>query len=151
MADPWFSAKLKQMQAKEERFLQAERSDPDSPYSSPLLPRAALAGAVPSRRRFVLGAAGALGAGALARGAAAAAPPGAVERDVAADPSKVMGVATGEDGGYGTRSQFETEVRTRFKTATRAVLVDDDAARRRAWASSRRRACISSAATAAPR
>ena len=34
------------------------------------------------------------------------------------DPTKVQGRLTGDDGGYGTRSQFETEVRWRFPTAT---------------------------------
>ena len=34
------------------------------------------------------------------------------------DPTKVQGRLTGDDGGYGTRSQFETEVRWRFPTPT---------------------------------
>ncbi|MGH6942665.1 MAG: sulfite dehydrogenase, partial [Geminicoccaceae bacterium] len=34
-------------------------------------------------------------------------------------PTKVQGRLTGDDGGYGTRSQFETEVRWRFPTATK--------------------------------
>ena len=75
----------------------------------------------PSRRRLLKGAvalAGATSAGLLARGAAAATPPGAVEYDVPEDPTKVQGRPTGDDGGYGTRSQFETEVRWRFPTAT---------------------------------
>lgn len=41
------------------------------------------------------------------------APPGAVLYDVPDDPTKVMGRALLEDGGYGTRSQFETAVRAR--------------------------------------
>lgn len=44
-------------------------------------------------------------------------PPGAVERPVPADPAKVPGYPL-EDESYGARSQFETEVRQRFKTAT---------------------------------
>jgi sulfane dehydrogenase subunit SoxC len=46
-----------------------------------------------------------------ARAKEAAAPPGAVLYDVAADPTKEQGRPTGEDGGYGTRSQFETATR----------------------------------------
>lgn len=44
------------------------------------------------------------------------APPGAVWRSVPEDATKIPGAAIGEDGGYGTRSQFETEVRWRFGT-----------------------------------
>lgn len=43
----------------------------------------------------------------------AAAPPGAVLHDVAEDPTKVPGRGVHEDGGYGSRSQFETETRAR--------------------------------------
>ena len=43
--------------------------------------------------------------------AAPAAPAGSVHYDVAPDPTKEQGRPTGEDGGYGTRSQFETAVR----------------------------------------
>jgi sulfane dehydrogenase subunit SoxC len=35
------------------------------------------------------------------------------------NPTKVQGRLTGDDGGYGTRSQFETEVRWRFPTPTK--------------------------------
>ncbi len=42
--------------------------------------------------------------------------PGAVYYDVPPDPTKVPGRAVAADGGYGTRSQFETEVRVRFPT-----------------------------------
>jgi sulfane dehydrogenase subunit SoxC len=48
---------------------------------------------------------------ALPRTAEAKAPPGAAEYPVPADPTKEPGRQMGEDGGYGTRSQFETEVR----------------------------------------
>jgi sulfane dehydrogenase subunit SoxC len=75
----------------------------------------------PARRALLRGAVAAAGAAPLAflgRGAEAAAPPGAVEYEVPDDPTKVQGRLTGEDGGYGTRSQFETEVRWRFPTAT---------------------------------
>jgi len=75
----------------------------------------------PSRRALLRGAAAVAGAAPvafLARGPHAAAPPGAVEYEVPEDPTKVQGRLTGDDGGYGTRSQFETEVRWRFPTAT---------------------------------
>jgi sulfane dehydrogenase subunit SoxC len=49
--------------------------------------------------------------GMLPRAAAAKAPPGAVEYPVPADPTKEQGRMMGVDGGYGSRSQFETEVR----------------------------------------
>lgn len=77
----------------------------------------------PGRRRFITGAAmaaaGAGTAGIFARYAAAEAPPGAVEYSVPDDPTKVQGRLTSADGGYGTRSQFETEVRWRYPTATK--------------------------------
>ena len=47
----------------------------------------------------------------LPRAVDAKAPPGAVEYPVQADPTKEQGRVMGEDGGYGSRSQFETEVR----------------------------------------
>jgi sulfane dehydrogenase subunit SoxC len=76
----------------------------------------------PSRRQLLRGAAAFAGVGSatlLAQHARAAAPPGAVEYEVPDDPTKVQGRLTGDDGGYGTRSQFETEVRWRFPTATK--------------------------------
>ena len=95
----------------EDRFLQAQRADPDSPYYCGFEPRR-------QRRKFLLGASAALGGAIAGGGALAAAPPGAVQRQVPDDATKVQGEATGADGGYGSRSQFETEVRERFKTAT---------------------------------
>jgi sulfane dehydrogenase subunit SoxC len=56
----------------------------------------------------------------LPRAAAAKAPPGAVEYPVPADPTKEQGRMMGEDGGYGSRSQFETEVRWANPTKTAA-------------------------------
>jgi sulfane dehydrogenase subunit SoxC len=54
----------------------------------------------------------AVGMSAMLPGTAdAKAPPGAVEYPVQADPTKEQGRMMGEDGGYGSRSQFETEVR----------------------------------------
>ena len=70
------------------------------------------------RRRFIAGGLGLAGVAAtLPIASRAAAPPGAVERPVAADPSKVPGHPL-DDESYGARSQFETEVRQRYKTAT---------------------------------
>jgi sulfane dehydrogenase subunit SoxC len=76
----------------------------------------------PGRRALLRSAAALAGAAPvafLARGVGAEAPPGAVEYAVPDDPTKVQGRLTGDDGGYGTRSQFETEVRWRYPTATR--------------------------------
>jgi sulfane dehydrogenase subunit SoxC len=77
----------------------------------------------PDRRRFLVGAAAAVAgasvASVLPARAYAAAPAGAMDYPVPADPTKVQGRPTGDDGGYGTRSQFETEVRWRFPTATK--------------------------------
>ena len=70
-----------------------------------------------TRRGFIAGAAAAAAAAPVA--AHAAAPPGAMEFDVPADPTKVQGRLTNDDGGYGSRSQFETAVRWRFPTATK--------------------------------
>ena len=50
--------------------------------------------------------------------AAAKAPAGAVEYPVQADPTKEQGRVMGEDGGYGSRSQFETAVRWANPTKT---------------------------------
>jgi sulfane dehydrogenase subunit SoxC len=75
----------------------------------------------PTNRRHFLFAAGssAGAAAALLAGSAAAqqAPAGAKHFDVPTDPTKEQGRAVAADGGYGTRSQFETEVRVRFPTA----------------------------------
>lgn len=72
-----------------------------------------------SRRQFL--AATATGATAMMVGGAAnaAIPAGAKDYPVQDDPSKVQGRLTNDDGGYGSRSQFESEVRWRFPTATK--------------------------------
>ena len=54
----------------------------------------------------------------LPRAADAKAPPGAVEYPVQADPTKEQGRMMGEDRGYGSRSQFEAEVRWANPTRT---------------------------------
>ena len=100
------------LRAAEERQLAHGRDDPTSMYFSGGDPDRA------GRRRFMVGSIAAAGAAAgLARSAFAAAPLGAIEREVPPDASKVQGYPL-EDESYGSRSQFETEVRTRFKTAT---------------------------------
>lgn len=75
----------------------------------------------PASRRNFLFAAGssAAAAAAFVAGSAAAqqAPPGAKYFDVPPDPTKEQGRPVAADGGYGSRSQFETEVRMRFPTA----------------------------------
>jgi len=69
----------------------------------------------PGRRRVLVAAGSALAA-AFASGAVRAqtkAPPGAVLRDVPDDSTREPGTPIAEDGGYGSRSQFETAVRQR--------------------------------------
>jgi sulfane dehydrogenase subunit SoxC len=73
---------------------------------------------VASERRRFLRAMAALSAGSgITSTGSAQAPQTAGVHDVPADASKVQGYPL-EDESYGTRSQFETEVRRRFKTAT---------------------------------
>jgi len=101
-----------------ERLLSAEhdmllqsRSDPGSAY----FPGAS---AKPGRRNFMLSSMAAAGAAAgLASNKSYGAPLGSVQREVPADPSKVQGTPLADES-YGLRSQFETEVRTRFATKT---------------------------------
>jgi sulfane dehydrogenase subunit SoxC len=71
-----------------------------------------------SRRNFLF-AAGSAGAAALASAPAHAqqkAPAGALHFDVPDDPTREQGRAVGADGGYGSRSQFESELRWRYPT-----------------------------------
>ena len=71
--------------------------------------------ALAATRRQMFGGAGLVAAvgmtAMLPRTAAAKAPPGAVEYPVPADPTREQGRVMGVDGGYGSRSQFESEVR----------------------------------------
>jgi len=70
-------------------------------------------------RRNLLAGGLALGGAAFTAGHAAAdAPPGAFEYDVQPDPTKEQGRTILDDGGYGSRSQFENEVRWRYPTAS---------------------------------
>jgi sulfane dehydrogenase subunit SoxC len=70
-----------------------------------------------SRRRFLVSAAAGLSTAVGVSGARGAAPPGSAEHPVPDDPSKTLGVPL-PDESYGARSQFEHEVRTRYKTST---------------------------------
>src|SRR5512139_1354895 len=73
------------------------------------------------RRNFLFAAGSSAGAAAAALVACPAiaqqAPAGAKYFDLPADPTKEQGLAVNADGGYGSRSQFESEVRWRFPTA----------------------------------
>ncbi|MFS8082930.1 MAG: hypothetical protein ACMG51_05720, partial [Ginsengibacter sp.] len=70
-----------------------------------------------ARRRFLVSGLGLAGAAALPASASGAAPPGAIDRPVPEDAAKVSGYPLADES-YGSRSQFETEVRQRYKTAT---------------------------------
>jgi sulfane dehydrogenase subunit SoxC len=104
-----------------------ERADPDATANASPVRRSTLrrfvsndGSADVTRRSFLFGAAavGAVGLGhSIVNGADAAVPAGAVEHEVSPDASKVQGYPL-DDTSYGSRSQFETAVRTRFKTAT---------------------------------
>jgi sulfane dehydrogenase subunit SoxC len=98
--------------AQEERFLDVEQQNPQSPYY-----RGSAEPTRQQRRRFMASAMAAIGAASLPS-AALATPPGAVERPVPPDATKVQGEGIGVDRGYGSRSQFETEVRWRYPTKT---------------------------------
>ncbi len=75
-------------------------------------------GARSDRRRFMLGSLAAAGVAAgWPRPSRAAASLGSIEHEVPADASKTPGYPLADES-YGSRSQFETEVRVRFKTAT---------------------------------
>lgn len=98
--------------AREARVVAEQRKDPASPYFAD--------GITPQhgRRRFVLGSMAALGGiGAMSSAPVGAATLGADVREVPRDASKEQGYPLADES-YGSRSQFETEVRVRFKTAT---------------------------------
>lgn len=74
--------------------------------------------ATSNRRNFLFAAGSGAAAALVARSAAAQqAPAGAKHFDVPPDPTKEQGRPVAADGGYGSRSQFESEVRMRFPTA----------------------------------
>jgi sulfane dehydrogenase subunit SoxC len=94
-----------------------QSSEEGCPCREGMFPRQAL-----SRRGLLFAAGSSAGAAAVgfAGGARAggAAPPGAVLYDVASDTTREQGRPLGVDGGYGTRSQFETAVRAPAPNAT---------------------------------
>jgi len=112
MADTKQRAGVEELLAREEAFLAVERRNPASPYfAGGLAPRA-------GRRRFMLGSMAALGAAtAIAATRSRAAEGASPQHEAPPDASKVQGYPL-EDASYGSRSQFEKEMRARFKTAT---------------------------------
>ncbi|MBV9656037.1 MAG: sulfite dehydrogenase [Acetobacteraceae bacterium] len=75
---------------------------------------------IPQGRRALLLGGGSTVAAGLANAVTAAptsAPPGAVWYETPPDPTKVQGRPVGSDGGYGTRSQFESAVRRVYSPA----------------------------------
>ncbi|GEP32218.1 sulfite dehydrogenase [Sulfuriferula plumbiphila] len=116
----------------EEAFLAKARISANSVYFSPNVGSAGSAKGIEhlqrpqGRRHFLASVAALAGSGVAGMALAQTTPPspenkapaGAVWRPVPEDATKTQGVAIGEDGGYGTRSQFETEVRWRFTTKT---------------------------------
>src|SRR5690349_22471136 len=90
---------------REAHGLAVKRRDPASPFFRG------------DRRRFVLRSAAAVSGLATFRTASAQTPLGATVHDVPADATKTPGYPLADES-YGTRSEFETEVRRRFKTAT---------------------------------
>ena len=102
------SARLQSIEA---RLLEIARSDEFSPYF------VSDGHARSDRRRFLAGAVTASAAALGASRTSAATALGAVEHDAPADATKTLGSPL-EDESYGSRSQFEAEVRTRVKTAT---------------------------------
>lgn len=107
-----------EMIAAEARHIEQRRArEQDCDCKDGMFPRAR----VPDRRRFLLSAgsiAGVVGSTSVAHAADDKTPAGAFHFDVPADPTKVPGRPVGADGGYGSRSQFETEARWRFPTPT---------------------------------
>jgi sulfane dehydrogenase subunit SoxC len=93
----------------------AERRTEECDCKDGMFPRVPLT----DRRKFVFAAGSLAGmvSTAVAQTTGNKAPPGAVLHDVPVDPTKELGRAVAADGGYGSRSQFETEVRWRFPTA----------------------------------
>ena len=90
---------------REAHGLAVKRRDPASPFFRG------------DRRRFVLRSAAAVSGLATFRTASAQTPLGATVHDVPADATKTPGYPLADES-YGTRSEFETEVRRRFKTPT---------------------------------
>jgi sulfane dehydrogenase subunit SoxC len=89
--------------------------DQDCDCKEGMFPQAVMA----DRRKFLFAAgslAGVAGSSAFAQAAEQKAPPGAFHFGVPEDSTKEQGRAVAADGGYGSRSQFEAEVRWRYPT-----------------------------------
>ena len=102
---------IQAMQAAESAMLK-DAKGAGSNYISDVTRRQVLRGAL------TVGGAAAAAAPLVAGNAAAAATPGAAEWPTVADPTAEQGRPTNDEGGYGLRSPYETEVRWRFPTAT---------------------------------
>lgn len=91
-------------------------SEQDCDCKDGMFPQAGIA----NRRKFLFAAGalvGVVGSSAFAQAAEPKAPAGAFHFDVPEDSTKEQGRAVAADGGYGSRSQFEVEVRWRYPTA----------------------------------
>lgn len=114
--NPRIQQQIEDMVKAEERLL-AQRKREECECKDGMFPTR------PTRRQLLRGvtaaAASTAAVAAMPSLATAAAPPGAAEYPVPEDPTKVLGRALGVDGGYGTRSQFETAVRARWNTPTK--------------------------------
>src|SRR4051794_40097255 len=110
------SSDIEALREAEAAYLEVARADPHSAFfkasaSSGAAPHQGDAPDPAVRRRFLAGSAALATLPTMTRSAGGAAPPGAVEQDVPADPSKALGYPMADES-YGSRSQFETEVRT---------------------------------------
>jgi sulfane dehydrogenase subunit SoxC len=107
-----------EMIAAEERHLAARATEYECACRQGMFPVRALG----SRRSFLFAAGSSAGAAAAsvfahtAQAADRSTPAGAKYFDVPVDPTKELGRPVAGDGGYGSRSQFETEVRWRYPT-----------------------------------
>ena len=102
-----------QMVMAEAHHIARKLEEPDCYCKDGMFPRSAPT----NRRKFLFAAGSVAGIASSTAAFGQKAPPGAAYYDVPADPTKVQGRPIGGDGGYGSRSQFETEVRDRFPTA----------------------------------
>jgi len=105
------------MKDAEDRFLRQRKAEEESCDCQDGM--FATVGPTVGRRGFLAGSLG--GAAALMTARLAQAqevPPGAKYYEVQDEPWNALGTPVNRNGGYGTRSQFETEVRWRYPTAT---------------------------------
>src|SRR3989442_9203076 len=115
-SDPKTQERIAAMIEAEERYLAQRRRDEIASEAANGIARHRIT----SRRQFIAAASAVVSAGGmLPRLLPAAAPPGAVQRAVPADPTKVQGIPTNDDGGYGSRPPVENETRRRFAPPTK--------------------------------